>query len=74
MLTRKEIEQKIAGIIKEQILPLYKGYVPDGEYLTLSYLKGTISFNNDWWEMDEAIREDYKVDYFENLNKEDDDA
>lgn len=50
-MTRKECEDKMLCLLKE-IVNTYRQYNPNGDYLSLGFVKGTVSINNDYTEDD----------------------
>lgn len=56
-MNRKQLEREIAKKLKE-IKKLYYEAYPEGDYLTLTIYRGSISFNNNHFDENE-------IDYFE---------
>lgn len=63
-MTRDECELAITERFKE-IVEIYKAYNPDGRYLTMFFMDGHISFNNEDWDADKENPIYYCEDIFE---------
>ena len=61
-MEKKELELAIANKLKE-IKDLYYEVYPEGNYMTLFFRDGNISFNNEHWEGGKD--ENYPIDYWE---------
>ena len=47
----------------EEIFNIYKEYNPDGDYLTMSIVGNSISFNNNYWDFPDNKKVDNTEDY-----------
>ena len=61
-MTQKELIKEIAKRVKD-IKELYYSAYPEGNYLTLYFQDGNVSFNNENW--DNGKDKNYPIDYWE---------